>query len=164
MKRTTWAAAAAALALGLSACAGDDIRTPSSEGEGNGSTETTPAGEAAGDDTCSGYFETGGPLSDRAEASLQALGAGEVTDAISWQEASMLDQRISTLIADADGDHAALLERINAPFEMVVDDYLAAEAAVDPEDEEADPYAELGSYDVSDAEAAHEEFRAACEG
>ena len=110
------------------------------------------------DPVCAEFFETQGtPLSERAQEQLDVVGAGDDLDPVSYSEVSLLNNRISGLIEEADGEHADLLERINAPFDEVVE-------AVTSEDAGLEPEIAIPSVDTADAEAALEEFETACAG
>ncbi|QFG69680.1 hypothetical protein FY030_14090 [Ornithinimicrobium pratense] len=108
------------------------------------------------DPVCAEFFETQGtPLAERATDQFEVVGAGDDLDPVSFSEVNLLNGRIATLVEDADGEHADLLERINAPFDEVVD-------AVTSEDLGNEPEIVIPDVDTSDAEAALEEFEAAC--
>lgn len=179
MKRMTWAAAAAVLAFGVASCGGDEIPTPDeagqngSEGESTGGMDEGTDGESTGgmdegtdggstDAVCAGFFDGARPLADRTEDARATLEAGEATDVETYGEIALLKQRIDGVLMQ-DSEHTELLERVNAPFAEVVSDFQEAEGNLDPEDPEADPYAELGSYDVADSAAAQDELASACQ-
>ena len=112
------------------------------------------------DQVCADFFQNvGNTLADRSDAARTALDEGSVTDPASWGEVNLLKQRIESLTEDASAEQATLLERINAPFVEASDAVL--------EDEEASPSdAEISvpEIDVTDSEAAQEEFLASCSG
>ena len=189
-KSTTLAAATLAFGLALAGCStdgGSTTTTPAGNETGAGS--TTDAGttdgaatddaagtEAAGstedagstgaaaapmsDEVCADFFQNiPVTLADRAAANREALASGGVTDPASWGEVNLLKQRIDSLVEDASGDQKALLERINAPF-------MEASAAVldDPDASPSDAEITVPEIDVTDSEAAQDEFLASCSG
>lgn len=185
MKRTTLTATALVLGLTLAGCSVDDdantADTPAAEDtttedaatEGDAGDDasetaddaaTSEGGDAAAapmsDQVCADFFQNvGNTLADRSDAARTALDEGSVTDPASWGEVNLLKQRIESLTEDASAEQATLLERINAPFVEASDAVL--------EDEEASPSdAEISvpEIDVTDSEAAQEEFLASCSG
>ncbi|AXH96327.1 hypothetical protein [Ornithinimicrobium avium] len=173
MRRTTLTAALG-MALVLAGC--------SSDGSGDGSTtdsttsastdasassaateagaETTGAAAAMEDPVCAGFFQTGAvTLADRATKDRDLLASGDTLDPASWGEISLLNQRITQLGAQAEGDQADLLERINAPFVEATDAVLSDEDQ-SPTDEEIT----VPEIDVADSGAAQDELETACAG
>ena len=180
MRRTFTTLTALTAALALAACNGDSSSNDTETAADTPTVETTDestetaddaaettatdeAGETAAaggmtDPVCAEFFETQGtPLSERAQEQLDVVGAGDDLDPVSYSEVSLLNNRITLLQEDADGEHADLLERINAPFDEVVDAVVAEDTRL--EDEIAIP-----AVDTADAEAALEEFETACAG
>lgn len=183
MRRTFTTLTALGAVLALAACNGDtddgatdadtaavdttdeDTATGGATDEdvatGDDAAETTGAGAAAGghsDPVCAEFFETQGtPLAERAEDQFEVVGSGDELDPVSFSEVNLLNGRIDKLIEEADGEHADLLERINAPFDEVVEDVTSDNRGNDPE-------IAIPDVDTADAEAALEEFEAACAG
>ena len=128
-------------------------------------TDSSPDDQATGaapdSATCEAFYEgTGTPLAERAENARAALTAGEVTDALSYDEVNGLEQRISKLAEDSPESLAAILERVNEPFSESVaavnDATYSAPAGESPE------FPDLTGIDVSDSEAAQGELDSAC--
>lgn len=121
--------------------------------------DTTEDGATAGgmtDPVCAEFFEgQGTPLAERATAQFEVVGAGDELNPVSFSEVNLLEGRIAGLAEEADGEHADLLERINAPFTEVVQ-------AVVSEDNGNQPEITIPQVDTADAEAALEEFETAC--
>ena len=128
----------------------------------NDATQTSAPTDAVAmsDEVCVDFFQSGPvKLADRAEKDRAMLESGEVKDPATFGEVNLLRQRIRDLAATTDGDQAALLERINAPF-------VEASNAIldDPELSPSDAEISLPPIDVADSSTAQEEFLAACEG
>lgn len=181
MRRTFTTITALGAVLALAACNGDSA-DDTATGEDTAAVETTDettdtddtatatddAATTAGDDeagataggmtdpVCAEFFETQGtPLDERATDQLEVVGAGNDLDPVSFSEVNLLNGRIAGLVEDADGEQAGLLERINAPFDEVVE-------AVTSEDNGNQPEIAIPQVDTADAEAALEEFEASC--
>ena len=172
MRRIPLTAAALGLGLVLTACGTDADETTTGAGAG---TTQTAGDEAAGDEAaastgtddatqapmddaaCAGFFQTGPvTLAERAEADRTMLEAGEVGDPASWGEVNLLSQRITDLVEEG-GEHAALLERVNAPFVE------ASDAVLDSDEQlPTDPEITVPEIDVTDSAAAQAELEAAC--
>lgn len=130
------------------------------EGENAGETAGSTADAAMSDPVCADFFQTGTvTLAERATTDRDVLASGETLDPASWGEISLLNQRIAELGEQAEGDQAALLERINAPFVEATDAVLSDDAQ-----SPTDPEITVPEIDVTDAAAAQDEFQAACEG
>lgn len=123
------------------------------------STEDAAGTEAAGGLTapvCADFFEgQGTPLAERAADQFEVVGSGDDLNPTSFSEVNLLERRIAGLVEDADGEHADLLERINAPFTEVVQ-------AVTSEDAGTQDEITIPEVDTADAQAAVEELEAAC--
>lgn len=175
MRRTTLTAALG-LAIVLAGCSADGSGTGStaddtaggttSNTQDNGSsTEGTDGGQATqaapmDDPVCAAFFQTGPvTLAERAVKDRDVLAAGETLDPASWGEISLLNQRIVELGGQAQGDQAALLERINAPFAEATDAVLN-----DKDQSPTDAEITVPQIDVSDAAAAQDELESACAG
>lgn len=131
--------------------ADDDATTAGTDEDG----ETAAAGGMS-DPVCAEFFETQGtPLDERTEEQLEVVASGDELDPVSFSEVNLLNGRISKLIEEADGEHADLLERINAPFDEVVESVTAEDAGQEPE-------IAIPDVDTDDSEAALEEFETAC--
>ena len=112
------------------------------------------------DPVCAGFFQSGPvTLAERAQQDRDVLAAGETLDPASWGEISLLNQRIAELAEQAEGDQAALLERINAPFVEATD-------AVLEDDDQSPTDAEITvpEIDVTDSGSAQDELETACAG
>lgn len=182
--RTTLTTAALGMTLLLAGCSTDTEPTTTTTGaspsSAGGSTATEQAGTsgdsapatdggagtaAAGgapmsDPVCAGFFQNVPvSLAERAETDRTILENGEVSDPASFGEVNLLSQRIDALLQQAEGEQAALLERINAPF-----DEASSAVLDDPEVSPADPEIALPEIDVTDSAAAQEEFLASCSG
>lgn len=181
MRRTFITFTAVSAALALAACNGDttedtatDADTPVVENtdddttdetaddttDDGESTEDAAAGtEAAGgltDPVCADFFEgQGTPLAERAADQFDVVGSGDDLNPTSFSEVNLLERRIAGLVEDADGEHADILERVNAPFTEVVE-------AVTSEDAGNQDEITIPEVDTADAEAALEELEAAC--
>ncbi|SOC56839.1 hypothetical protein [Ornithinimicrobium cerasi] len=121
---------------------------------------TLATGAPMTDEACAGFFQNVPvTLAERSERARAALEAGDVVDPASWAEVNLLKQRVETLVVDAEDETAALLERVNAPFEE-------ASAAVldDPEQSPGDAEITVPEIDVTDSAAAQEELLATCTG
>ncbi|MGD8150778.1 hypothetical protein [Ornithinimicrobium sp. Y1694] len=132
----------------------DDAATTDDAAATNGA-----AAAPMSDEICVDFFQTspGVPLSERSDEARKKLENGEVTDPIAFDSVNLLSQRIMGLQEDAEGEQADLLERINAPFRE------ASEAILDdPEKSRSDSEIELPDIDVSDSQAAQDEFEASC--
>lgn len=157
----------------LGACSTDDADTTAtdstvSEGDTGGDDAMETEG-AMGDDametegamsdpTCEEFFAgQGTPVAERAETQRETAGAGEDIDPVAFSEMTLLSSRISTLVDTADGEQAALLERINAPFQEINDAVIEDGTRMDEE-------IAIPSVDVEDSAAAQDELMAACEG
>lgn len=122
---------------------------------------TDSAPDSAEAATCEAFYEgTGTPLAERAENARAALTAGEITDALSYDEVNALEQRVSGLADDAPESLAAILERVNEPFRESVD--AVNDATYSAPAGESPEFPDLTGIDVSDSEAAQEELDAAC--
>lgn len=187
MRRTLTTITALGAALALAACNGDSTEDTATEPDTTAADTTDESTETAGSETadtedaaattgatdedggtaaaggmtdpvCAEFFETQGiPLDERTQEQLQVVSAGEDLDPVSFSEVSLLNGRINTLLEDADGEQTGLLERINAPFQEVVD-------AVVAEDTRLEPEIAIPAVDTADAEAALGEFETACAG
>ncbi|WP_298888643.1 hypothetical protein [uncultured Serinicoccus sp.] len=112
--------------------------------------------EVAEDPTCQGFFAgQGTPLAERAATQRDVVSSGDDLDPVAFSEVTLLSGRLMTLAEEADEDHAALLERINAPFEEVND-------AVVEEGTRTEDVIAIPDVDVSDSEAAQTELEEAC--
>lgn len=172
MRRTTLTAALG-VALVLAGCSSDGGDTTGTETAAGQSAEDTAAGTDAGDaggeateaaamddPVCAGFFQSGPvTLAERAQQDRDVLAAGETLDPASWGEISLLNQRIVELAAQAEGDQAALLERINAPFVEATDAVLSDDDQSPTDDEITVP-----EIDVTDSGAAQDELETACAG
>ncbi len=172
MRRTTLTAALG-VALVLAGCSSDGGDTTGTETAAGQSAEDTAAGTDAGDaggeatkaaamddPICAGFFQSGPvTLAERAQQDRDVLAAGETLDPASWGEISLLNQRIVELAAQAEGDQAALLERINAPFVEATDAVLSDDDQSPTDDEITVP-----EIDVTDSGAAQDELETACAG
>lgn len=127
-----------------------------------GATDEAGATGAAGDintddPVCEGFFAgRGTPLAERADAERGKLTAGEDLDPITYSEITLFSGRIDQLVEDG-GDHADVLERINAPFHEVIDH-------VNSEGTRNDETISIPEIDVADSEAAQQELQDACAG
>lgn len=168
MRRTTLTAALG-VALVLAGCStggsGDGSTTESTTSTESSAAEetdgqTTEAAAAMDDPVCAEFFQTGAvSLAERAQMDRDVLAAGQPLDPASWGEISLLNQRITELGAQAQGDQADLLERINAPFVE------ATEAVLSDEDQSpSDEEITVPQIDVTDSGTAQEELEAACTG
>lgn len=182
MRRTLTTFTALGAALALAACNGDSAEDTATEDTDTAAVDTTDEGAEteAGDDTgatsdagdaddetaaggmtdpvCAEFFETQGvPLDERALEQLEVVSAGDDLDPTSFSEVSLLNARISGLAEEAEGEHLDLLERINAPFQEVVDAVIAEDTRMEAE-------IAIPAVDTADAEAALEEFETACAG
>jgi uncharacterized protein YceK len=157
--RSTTLTVALGLTLLLSGCGTDEATTAEQAGS------TAEAGSTATDapmtdEACAGFFQNVPvTLAERSERARAALEAGEVGDPASWGEVNLLKQRIETLVEDADSETAALLERVNAPF-----DEASTAVLDDPEQSPTDAEITVPQIDVTDSAAAQEELLAACSG
>lgn len=157
---------ALSLPLALGACSTtDEPSTAPGTAESsttNDATQTSAPADAAAmsDGVCADFFQSGPvTLAERAEKDRTMLENGEVKDPATFGEVNLLRQRVRDLAATTDGDQAALLERINAPFVE------ASNAILDDEELSAsDAEISLPPIDVADSTTAQEEFLAACEG
>ena len=157
--RSTTLTVTLGLTLLLAGCGTDQ---PTAADQATATAEAGSAGTDAPmtDEACAGFFQNVPvTLAERSERARAALEAGEVEDPASWAEVNLLKQRVETLVADADGGTAALLERVNAPF-------VEASTAVldDPEQSPTDAEITVPQIDVTDSAAAQEELLAACSG
>jgi hypothetical protein len=159
--RSTTLTVTLGLTLLLTGCGSDE---PTAEQTGS----TAEAGAGTGtstdapmsDEACAGFFQNVPvTLAERSERARAALEAGEVEDPASWAEVNLLKQRVETLVADADAEIAALLERVNAPF-----DEASTAVLDDPEQSPTDDEITVPEIDVTDSAAAQEELLAACSG
>ena len=167
MRRIPLTAAALGLGLVLTACGTDADETTTGAGAGTTQTAGDEAAASTGADgttqapmddaACAGFFQTGPvTLAERAEADRTMLEAGEVGDPASWGEVNLLSQRITDLVEEG-GEHAALLERVNAPFVE------ASDAVLDSDEQlPTDPEITVPEIDVTDSAAAQAELEAAC--
>lgn len=120
-------------------------------------------GAVSDDPICTGFFTATGnaqTLAERADTQRDAIDSDAVTDAVTYSEVTLLEGRIMALV-DAEGEdaeNAALLERVNAPFEEA----RMAVAEGDAQDEEG--AISLPEIDVTDSQAAQDELEAACAG
>lgn len=171
MRRTTLTAALG-LAIVLAGCSTDGSGDGSTAGgttstteDSGSSTEGTDGGQATeaaamDDPVCAGFFQTGPvTLAERAQKDRDVLAAGETLDPASWGEISLLNQRIAELGAQAEGDQATLLERINAPFVEATDAVLS-----DEDQSPTDAEITVPEIDVTDSGAAQDELESACAG
>jgi len=187
VKRTSVIAAVLTLGLTLGACGGDEeepAETTAGGGvtsEDSGTSEDTAedtsedtaddsmtstgdmSGETAGagsfaDPACEEFFTEGGPLADRAEAARTAIENGEIVDAITYGEVSLLEARIAGAAEEAPEEIASLLEAVNAPFTEAVDAVNAG--ALDAET----GVVTLPEIDVQASADAQTELETACEG
>lgn len=157
MRRALTVATVMSLAV-LTACSTDDeSTTPSETQEGTtASEEAAPEREVADDPVCQDFLAgQGTPLDERAATQLEVVAAGDDLDPVSFSEVTLLSGRLSTLAEGADGDHAALLERIDAPLVEVND--AVVEAGTRTED-----VIDIPDVDTTDAQAALEELVSTC--
>jgi hypothetical protein len=166
MRRTFTALTALATAAALVGCSPD-----TEEENGGGSAETTTedagqpgdaddstgtAGADLDDPVCQEFYAGPNPLADRAGEQRDRIEAGEVTDSITLSEVGLLAGRLDSLARDADADQAALLERVNAPFQE------AGTAVAESDQDRLGDDIELPEIDVTDSQAAQDEFEASC--
>lgn len=132
------------------AAAGDAAQTS------DGAAGTAVAG-ISDDPTCQAFFAgQGTPLAERAQAQRDVIEPGDDLDAVSFSEMTLLSGRVVALADEAQGEQAALLERINAPFQEVTDAVI--EDGTRTEDTIAIP-----TVEVEDSAAAQDELEAACQ-
>lgn len=144
----------AAATFALAACS-------SSDEPADDTTEGTAADP--GQQTCVDFYEgTGTPPAERAEAARDDLTGGAITDPATYGEVSMLQLRLADLAEDAPEDLAALLERVNAPFDETVAQVNEARSQAAEDEAEVD-YSGLTDIDVADSAAAQDEIATACE-
>ncbi|WP_299519482.1 hypothetical protein [uncultured Serinicoccus sp.] len=163
MRRALTMATVMSLAVLTGACSAEDEdagTTPESSQEESAGDDAASSGEegmAVSDDpACQGFFAgQGTPLAERAATQRDVVGSGDDLDPVAFSEVTLLSGRLMTLAEEAGGDHADLLERINAPFEEVND--AVVEAGTRTED-----VIEIPEVDVSDSEAAQTELEEAC--
>lgn len=184
MRRTFTTITALGAVLALAACNGDsaddtatdedtaavettdettettDADTGTATADGEATTAGTDGDGATGggmtDPVCAEFFETQGtPLSERATEQFEIVGAGDDLDPVSFSQVNLLNGRIADLVEEAEGEQADLLNRINAPFDEVVE-------AVTSEDAGNQPEIAIPDVDTADAQAALEEFEASC--
>ncbi|ANS79088.1 hypothetical protein SGUI_1692 [Serinicoccus hydrothermalis] len=161
MRRALTMATVMSLAV-LTACSAQDEDASSSETSAEQGMEGTTASEdaaaereVADDPVCQGFLAgQGTPLDERATTQLEVVSAGDDLDSVSFSELTLLSGRLSTL-AEQGGDHAALVERVNAPLEQVND--AVVEAGTRTED-----VIDIPDVDTEDAQAALEELVGAC--
>ncbi|GAA4879319.1 hypothetical protein [Serinicoccus chungangensis] len=165
MRRALTMATVMSLAVLTAACSAEDEdagTTPESSSQQESTQEQDDAqqseeGMAVADDpACQGFFAgQGTPLSERAATQRDVVSSGDDLDPVGFSEVTLLSGRLMTLAEEAEGDHAALLERINAPFEEVND-------AVVEEGTRTEDVIAIPDVDVSDSEAAQSELEEAC--
>ena len=179
MRRALTFLTALTAATALAACSGEDetgvdessSAEPSSEessddgagqtGDGDAAQTSDAAGDAAAgisdDPICQGFFAgQGTPLAERTQTQRDVVAPGDDLDAVSYSEMTLLSGRLLSLADDADGEQAALLERINAPFQEVTD-------AVVEDGTRTDDTIAIPEVDVADSAAAQDELEAACQ-
>ncbi|MDO5740521.1 MAG: hypothetical protein Q4P07_10280 [Ornithinimicrobium sp.] len=160
---------ALSLPLALGACSTTDepsttpdTNSSAADSSTNDATQTSAPADAVAmsDEVCADFFQSGPvKLADRAEKDRAMLENGEVKDPATFGEVNLLRQRIRDLAATTDGDQAALLERINAPF-VEASNVILDDEELSPSDAEIS----LPPIVVADSATAQEEFLAACEG
>ncbi|KUG51992.1 hypothetical protein AVL62_08675 [Serinicoccus chungangensis] len=166
MRRALTMATVMSLAVLTGACSAEDEdagTTPESSSQeesaenGDDAMQSGEEGMAVSDDpACQGFFAgQGTPLAERAATQRDVVGSGDDLDPVAFSEVTLLSGRLMTLAEEADEDHAALLERINAPFEEVND-------AVVEEGTRTEDVIAIPDVDVSDSEAAQTELEEAC--
>lgn len=124
---------------------------------------TAATGAVSEDPVCTGFFTATGSaqtLAERTDTQREAIDGGAVTDPVTYSEVTLLEGRIADLIdaEGADSENAALLERVNAPFEE------ARMAVTDGDAQDEEGAISLPEIDVADSQAAQDELEAACAG
>ena len=136
-------------------------QTGDAASDGDAAQTSDAAGDAAAgisdDPICQGFFAgQGTPLAERTQTQRDVVAPGDDLDAVSYSEMTLLSGRLLSLADDADGEQAALLERINAPFQEVTD-------AVVEDGTRTDDTIAIPEVDVADSAAAQDELEAACQ-